>query len=271
MSQAAYEILLKQQEGHRPHDPLLPPIIENEKDGSIMVLVHGGEFLMGSDPNKDKDVFDRDQPQHVHYLPDYYIGIYPVTNRQCGVFIQDTGHRVPEKADWGTPVWNGGKCPEDRLDHPLVCVSWEDAEAYCEWAGLMLPTEAMWEKAARGRDGRIYPWGDGWDESRCRNGKNRGSEETCEVWGYPGGIGPNGIYQASGNVWEWCNDCYEEEIYKRYSRGNFSKAGKGTVDVLRGGSWCNSSSRLFRCSTRIHEFCADSFSLVGFRPSRLVF
>ncbi len=244
------------------------PVI-NDKDGLILVLIPEGKFWAGGAGDDEGG----GEPIEV-WLPSYFLAMYPITNRQYAYFIKETGYRCPEKSDFGDPLWHDGTYPEELADHPVVCVSWEDAQAYCEWAGLRLPTELEWERGARGGDGREFPWGHSWDPHRCRYSENRGNESSCSVNHYPGGISPWRLMQMSGNVWEWCEDIFDKDFYTRlkYAGGDLRRVGQqsGTKRVLRGGSWMASDPNIFRCAYRGSGNAKFRSVLNGFRPAKSV-
>ncbi|MHB1236886.1 MAG: formylglycine-generating enzyme family protein [Gallionella sp.] len=158
------------------------------------ILIPAGKFQMGTDlQNADA----ASHPQHSVYLKAYRIDKYPVTNAQYARFIAATGHRPPSD-------WKGGKIQQGELLYPVTLVNWYDATAYAKWAGKRLPTEAEWEKAARGTDGRRWPWGDKMDPARLNTYYNVGS--ATNVTKYANGVSPYGVYDMAGNVDEWVED-----------------------------------------------------------------
>ena len=233
---------------------------KNLKDGSILIYIPPGEFIMGS-PEGEGD--SDEHPQHRVYLDGYFIGKYEVTVAQFRKFCEETGYKMPEQ-----PSWN-------KDNHPVVNVTWEDAVAYCKWAGLRLPTEAEWEKAARGTDGRKYPWGNHEPYYNGRyyanydpgNYSEDGYKYTAPVGSYPHGASPYGCMDMAGNVWEWCYDWYDEDYYKNSPYRNPKGPSSGTKRVCRGGSWC-SSARYVRCAYRDRDSPSNWWDIQGFRPAR---
>ena len=224
-----------------------------------MILIPAGEFLMGSDPSVGKYAGPDEQPQHTVYLPAYYLAKTPVTNAQYGAFVQATFLQPKH--------WEGGKPPGGKEDHPVVYVSWHDAIAYCKWLAettrkpYRLPSEAEWEKGARGMDRRIYPWGNRWDAKRC-NTREIGRRDTTPVGAYPDGASPYGLLDMAGNVWEWCSSLYQAYPYDP-SDGREDLGAKGRR-VLRGGSWF-SRQNLARCAFRDRDGPGGRGDSVGFR------
>jgi formylglycine-generating enzyme required for sulfatase activity len=225
-----------------------------------MVLIPAGKFLMGGDPRKDEDALEWERPQHALYLPDYYLAKTPVTNAQYAAFVQATGHRGPK-------YWTGGNPPAGKESHPVVNVSWDDAMAYCNWLSKVtgksycLPSEAEWEKAARGTDGQVWPWGNEWDAQRC-NSSEGGKWDTTPVGAYPQGASPYGVLDMVGNAWEWTRSVYEGYPYDPKDGRENSQAGGRRV--LRGGSWVY-DRRDARGSSRGDAHPDDFNSDFGFR------
>ena len=193
----------------------------NPKDGAEMVWVPAGEFLMGSDAGEPDQ-----SPQRKVYVDGYWLYKYEVTVAQYRKFCSATTRSMPKAPSWG---WHD--------DHPMTNVAWQDAADYAKWARASLPTEAQWEKAARGTDGRAYPWGNQWDASKCASGVGKRLASTQAVGGYPSGASPYGCMDMAGNVWEWCADWYDGGYYKSAPARNPTGASDGKYRQRRGGSW----------------------------------
>jgi formylglycine-generating enzyme required for sulfatase activity len=243
------------------------------EDGAEMVLIPGAEFWMGSAP-QDIEFFrdyckrlptsplckdghyERDElPRRSVTLDAFYIDRFEVTNALFERFVRVRGHRTQAEIQGGGTVWRwegrgaqsakvadaywrsptgGGVLAEPT--HPVVQVSWNDAAAYCAWVGKRLPTEAEWEMAARGPDGRRFPWGNDWDFTKSNSFKGVNSAIT-PVGTYPGGVSPYGVHDMAGNVWEWVADWYAEDYYKTGPTRNPPGPATGKFRVGRGGCW----------------------------------
>jgi len=197
------------------------------EDGASMVLVPAGEFIMGSNDGSDDE-----KPVHQVYLDAYYLDKYEVTVGQYAKFLKATGFNEP-------PMWTTLDQPSHQK-RPIVNVDWSDASNYCEWAGKRLPTEAEWEKAARGTDGRIYPWGNEPPNTlRANYGQEKWNNHTALVpmGQLKDGKSPYEIYDLAGNVWEWVSDWYDPDYYATSPPQNPKGPENGKYRVLRGGSW----------------------------------
>jgi formylglycine-generating enzyme required for sulfatase activity len=225
-----------------------------------MTLIPAGEFLMGSDPSADRHATDAEQPQHTLYLLDYYLAKTPVTNIQYAAFVQATSYEPPGH-------WVSDEPPRGKEDHPVVNVSWRDAVVYCRWLSRVtgkpyrLPSEAEWEKGARGSDGRIYPWGNKWDTERC-NSKEGDQRDTTPVGAYPQGASPYDLLDMAGNVCEWTRSALLDYPYDPKDGREDLEAEDPTV--LRGGAFFF-SLEIVRCAARYWAILSDHIDFHGFR------
>ena len=194
-----------------------------------MILIKGGEFVMGKDTKDNASMYS---PAHKVKLDSFYIDRYEVTNKQYLEFCKATDHRLPEF--WNTNVFKSG---ESYPDYPVVGVSYGDALAYAKWAGKRLPTEAEWEYAARGGlKNKEYPNGNKWEYEKDKT-KKSGWVNLIHPVGKHGAANSFGLFDMSGNVWEWVKDKYSPNYYKESSYNNPSGPETGSGRVLRGGSW----------------------------------
>ena len=218
-----------------------------------MILIPAGEVPLGTD-NKTHLTFGTEADTRTVFVAAFYIDKYEVTNKQYAKFLSETGHRKPKF--WDDPRLNAP-------DQPVVGVNWEDAEAYAAWAGKRLPTASEWEKAARGTDGRLYPWGDDYDPARgnfddggSMDGSTDGYAMTpAPVGNFIEGISPYGLHDVAGNVWEWVVEQPKTTNEKIYA--------------IRGGSWTNGAGDTRTTIAYIYPAqCSDHSSSVGFRCTK---
>ena len=242
----------------------------NPADEEEMAWVPSGEFRMGSSEEELKQLFEKypglkveamepERPQHKVTLNGYYIYKNLVSVKRYLRFCHMTGRPLPQAPENNTD-WR-------KQTLPIENVSWEDAMAYCKWVGGSLPTEAQWEKAARGVSGRQYPWGDFWDETKCRKSKFQYADSggAFEIGGFRNAASPCGAYDMAGNVWEWCRDWYGEDYYQRSPVREPAGPESGNNHVLRGGSWCDTEPYRFRSAFRFNSYNTNLRVPKGFR------
>lgn len=233
---------------------------------STLVAIPGGEFTMGNDGRGDDGPGDEDErPAHRVTIHPFRIDQYETTNAMYDAFIHAT-HREPPFH------WITGRYPDEKADHPVVYVSWHDADAFCRWAGKRLPTEAEWERAARSGDGRRFPWGDEFAPLKANTPQywltKHAAGDTLPVGSFPQGRTPDGVEDMAGNVYEWVADWYQP-----YPGNHFPNVHYGTKNkVLRGGSWydclsygCGLSSPAYNRSRFAPEIKNKGF---GFRCAK---
>jgi formylglycine-generating enzyme required for sulfatase activity len=243
------------------------------------VLIPEGEFKMGSKVEDDfarckqystdcsRDWYKDEEPRHIVYLDAFYIDAYEVTNARYAECIEEGGCSYPSISKLSTgEIYFGNP---DFANYPVIYVSWFDAKDYCEWREARLPTEAEWEKAARGTDVRIYPWG---DEISCSKANYRGIGNGCvgmttEVGHYPSGKSPYGLYDMAGNAWEWVADWYGETYYSKSQHSNPLGPISGSLRVLRGGPWDGHYNRV-RSANRGKNDPTFISDFIGFRCAR---
>ena len=230
-----------------------------------MVSIPAGAFTMGcqlSDPYPQAYA----QPQRTVYLSAYQISRNEITNAEYKVFIDSGGYNSSDywsAAGWswrtanspGQPVWwasGNYKCGPAFPTHPVVGITWYEADAFARWAGVRLPTEAEWERAARGTDGRYWPWGDSWDSTRCNSSQNAALDTfacSCPAGSFSTGASPCGALEMAGNAAEFTSDWYDSTYYSAARDTNPAGPASGTVRVIRGGGW-RGSKAAFQCFWR---------------------
>jgi len=243
-----------------------------------MVLVPAGDFIMGSDKKADRLAYRSELPQRRVYLDAFEIGKFEVTALEYLKFVLETD-RSPQ-LDWR---YDGGNFQESMAHHPIMHVTWYEADAYCKWAGHRLPTEAEWEKAARGTEGRLYPWGNEYAGlSRANFGRTglsgpvRDRPERLLLYPpiisvdkYENAVSPYGLYQTIGNVAEWVADWYDRDYYKTAPDRNPRGPEHGTQKAFRGAGWMDSTTTV-RVAMRNGADPNTRINWLGFRCAKSV-
>ncbi|BCA55060.1 conserved exported protein of unknown function [Nitrospira sp. KM1] len=241
-----------------------------------MVRIPAGPFIMGSDRKVDRNSYAAEYPQRKVHVDAYEIDKYEVTTVQFLKFV--LAHDLPPLIDW---QYDGGNFQDTMANHPVMHISWFDADAYCKWAGKRLPTSAEWEKAARGDDGRIYPWGNQpAGLSRANFGRTglsgpvRDRPERLLLYPpivsvdkYENAVSPYGVFQMAGNVAEWTSDWYDSNYYKTASDRNPKGPAQGTQKAFRGGGWIDSTPSV-RPAQRNGTDPNTKMNWLGFRCAR---
>jgi formylglycine-generating enzyme required for sulfatase activity len=217
-----------------------------------MVEIPGGPFVLGSDKFEPNET-----PSQSMELPTFFLDQFETTNVEFAQFVEATGYvtlveKAAAKKNWRTYA-------EGKDNHPVVKVAYSDAEAYCEWMGKRLPTEFEWEKAARGTEGLVYPWGDSMDSTRV-NGKASGLRGTTAVGSFSSGASPYGVEDMSGNVWEWTSSPFVAYSGSTYQDPFYSP----DLRVTRGGGWFDDPRQL-RASNRSAAPVEAANDDLGFR------
>lgn len=236
------------------------------KDGAPMVLIPEGPFPMGV-PHGDRDGGRDEYPRHDVFVNNFYIDKFELTNSRYLEFVKATNHRIPQNPKNATRnLWQGDAITESLADRPVINVDWADANAYCQWAGKRLPTEAEWEKAAKGTADRRFPWGNVEPTNKHLNFNQQwiGEKTLMPVGSYELGKSPFGVYDMAGNVWEWVNDWYDAKYYEKSPAKNPTGPETGTKRVLRGSGWQNETPTV-RIFTRVDSDPTIRNESTGFR------
>lgn len=240
------------------------PVLEekvSDVDGMMLVYVGEGKFKMGRD-----DPLAPDQgPMHTIKLDSFWIDKTEVTNQLYEKCVETGTCEAPAKSgSWNRDSYFGDP---QHADYPVIYVDWFRADAYCTWAGRRLPTEAEWEKAARGGDGRTFPWGEEIDCNKTNYSPEEGScmGDTAESGSYPDGASPYGALDMGGNVWEWVADWYGDDYFSISPRSNPTGPTSGDRRVFKGGSWDDTSKYISPAYRSSWDPSDDRFNSLGFR------